>query len=77
MLDTGYTVEMRFDLTVMGYDVTQPGGDVVEWNISVYDTDWFWPINVNDLQLQPRLVAGPLGQHLLVQRGAHPRAART
>lgn len=46
VLDTGYTVEMRFDLTVMGYDVTQPGGDVVEWNISVYDTDWFWPIDV-------------------------------
>ena len=75
-LDTGYTVEMRFDLTPMGYDVTQPGGDVVEWNISIYDCDWFWPINVTTLQLQPRLVAGPLGQHRLVQRGAHPRAAR-
>ncbi|MFN2370838.1 MAG: hypothetical protein ABR506_06735 [Candidatus Krumholzibacteriia bacterium] len=44
-LDTGYTVEMRFDLGVMGYDVTQPAGDIIEWNISIYDTDWFWPIN--------------------------------
>jgi hypothetical protein len=43
--DTGYTVEMRFDLAVMGYDVTQPGGDIVEWNVSIYDCDWFWPID--------------------------------
>ena len=43
--DVGYTVEMRFDLTPMGYDVTQSGGDVVEWNISVYDCDWFWPLD--------------------------------
>ena len=44
--DVGYTVEMRFNLTPMGYDVTQPGGDVIEWNISIYDTDSFWPINI-------------------------------
>jgi hypothetical protein len=43
--DTGYTVEMRFNLTPMGYDVTQPGGDIVEWNISIYDCDWLWPLN--------------------------------
>jgi hypothetical protein len=43
--DTDYTVEMRFDLGVMGYDVTRPQGDVVEWNISIYDCDWFWPID--------------------------------
>ncbi len=42
-LDTGYTVEMRFDLTVMGYDVTRFEGDIVEWNVSIYDCDWFWP----------------------------------
>ena len=41
-----YYVEMRFNLTPMGYDVTRPEGDVVEWNISVYDCDWFWPISV-------------------------------
>ena len=44
--DVGYTVEMRFNLTPMGYDVTQPEGDVIEWNISIYDTDWFWPIDI-------------------------------
>ena len=43
VVDTGYTVEMRFNLTPMGYDVTQPNGDIIEWNISFYDCDWFWP----------------------------------
>jgi len=41
--DTDYIVEMRFNLGPMGYDVTQPNGDVVEWNLSVYDADWNWP----------------------------------
>src|SRR6185436_1104407 len=41
--DWGYVVEMKFDLGVMGYDVTVPNGDVVEWNISIYDCDWLWP----------------------------------
>jgi hypothetical protein len=45
-VDTSWTTEMRFNLTPMGYDVTTPSGDVVEWNISVYDCDWFWPINI-------------------------------
>lgn len=45
VIDQGYTVEMRFNLTPMGYDVTQPAGDVVEWNLSLYDSDWFWPFN--------------------------------
>ncbi|MFH1278051.1 MAG: T9SS type A sorting domain-containing protein [Candidatus Eisenbacteria bacterium] len=45
VIDAGYTVEMKFDLTAMGYDVTAQEGDVVEWNISIYDADWFWPIN--------------------------------
>ena len=43
-VDTGYTVEMRFDLTPMGYDVTQSGGDILEWNLSHYDCDYFWPL---------------------------------
>lgn len=42
--DTGYVVEMKFNLTPMGYNITQPAGDILEWNISIYDTDWFWPI---------------------------------
>jgi hypothetical protein len=42
--DKSYTVEMRFDLGATGYDVTRPSGDVVEWNASVYDNDWTWPL---------------------------------
>jgi hypothetical protein len=41
--DSGYTVEMRFNLTPMGYNITQSAGDIIEWNISIYDCDWFWP----------------------------------
>lgn len=44
-LDTDYTIEMRFNLTPMGYNVTDANGDIVEWNVSVYDTDWFWPFD--------------------------------
>ncbi len=44
--DTGYTVEMRFNLTPMGYDVMQPGGGIIEWSISIYDCDWLWPLDV-------------------------------
>jgi len=59
--DTGYTVEMRFDLTAMGYDVTQPGGDVVEWNISIYDCDWFWPISATTFSANRVWWQGPWG----------------
>ena len=41
--DWGYVVEMRFNLTPVGYDITTPAGDAVEFNISIYDSDWFWP----------------------------------
>jgi hypothetical protein len=41
--DGGYVVEMRFNLDPIGYDVTAPGGDAVEFNVSVYDADWNWP----------------------------------
>jgi hypothetical protein len=44
--DTGYTVEMRMDLGVMGYNAAQVNGDVVEFNVSIYDCDWFWPLNL-------------------------------
>src|SRR5512134_2583516 len=42
--DVGYTIEMRCDMPLNGYDITRPEGDVVEWNCSVYDVDWFWPL---------------------------------
>jgi len=45
-VDDGYTVEMRFDCAAVGYDITQPGGDVFEWNLSIYDCDGWWPLNL-------------------------------
>jgi hypothetical protein len=42
--DQGYTIEMRFDLASDGYNYTQPGGDAVLWNGSIYDADWEWPL---------------------------------
>ena len=74
---TGYTIEMRFNLTPMGYDVTvaRRRHRRVEHLASTTATG-SGPSVPLQLQLEPRLVAGALGQHLLVQRGAHPRAAR-
>lgn len=44
--DTSYTIEMVFNLTPMGYDITDADGDIVEWNVSIYDCDAFWPLNI-------------------------------
>lgn len=42
-LDSHYVVEMMFNLDGVGYDITDGDGDIVPFNISIYDTDWFWP----------------------------------
>lgn len=42
--DTSYTVEMQFNLLSDGYHPTDVNGDVVEWSISIYDVDWYWPL---------------------------------
>ncbi len=47
--DKDWTTEMVFDLGVMGYDVTKAGGDIVEFNISIYDADWNWPATLQKL----------------------------
>lgn len=41
-VDTGYVTELKFGLPQMGYHITDPGGDIVEWNIAIYDCDWIW-----------------------------------
>jgi hypothetical protein len=41
--DEGYTVEMRFDLEELGYDLTQPVQ--IPFSISIYDVDGFFPFN--------------------------------
>lgn len=45
VFDNGYTVEMRFKLSVMGYLPSRTQGDILEWNISIYDCDGYWPIS--------------------------------
>jgi len=61
VLDKSYTVEMMFNLTPMGYDVTQAGGDIVEWNVSIYDCDWFWPINLSKFSVNRTWLQSPWG----------------
>lgn len=59
--DTQYTIEMRFNLTPMGYDVTTPHGDIIEWNVSVYDCDNFWPLNAGTFSSNRVWWQGPWG----------------
>jgi hypothetical protein len=42
MPDVGYTIEMRFNLDSLGYNITKALGDTIEWNLSIYDTDNWW-----------------------------------
>lgn len=60
--DAGYTVEMRCDMPLNGYDITRPEGDVVEWNASVYDCDWYWPLaNFFRFAVNRSWIQGPWG----------------
>ena len=59
--DTGYTVEMCWNLDSLGYNVTTPGGDIVEFNLSIYDTDWQWPINLSKFSVNRTWIQSPWG----------------
>ncbi len=59
--DTGYTIEMKFNLTPMGYNALQPGGDIIEWNCSIYDVDWNWPINLTNFSTNRTWIQSPWG----------------
>ncbi len=41
--DTGYTVEVMFNLDTLLYNANNPNGDVIELNFSIWDADWNWP----------------------------------
>lgn len=43
--DEGWTVEMRMDLSVLGYDVTLPEGDIIMLNFSIWDCDYLFEGN--------------------------------
>ena len=59
--DHGYTVEFKFNLTPRGYDVTKPEGDIIEFNVSIYDADWHWPHNVDKFSGNRTWWCGPWG----------------
>ncbi len=59
--DQGYTIEMVFDCAAVGYDITKPGGDIFEWNCSVYDCDGWWPYTPSRFSATRTWVQGPWG----------------
>ena len=59
--DTDWTVEMKFDLTATGYNITQPQGDIIEFNLSIYDCDNYWPIVPINLAANRVWWQGPWG----------------
>jgi hypothetical protein len=44
-VDTGYTIEFRLNLKHFGYNVSQPGGDIVMYSLAIYDADYQWPLD--------------------------------
>lgn len=45
VIDHGYTIEMKVALDSLGYHCDQTGGDIIEFSVSVYDCDWYWPLD--------------------------------
>jgi hypothetical protein len=45
--DTNYVVEMMFNLKELGYNATDAKGDIVEWTCTIFDGDYYWPLNAN------------------------------
>jgi hypothetical protein len=62
--DVSWTVEMKFDLSATGYDITVPQGDVVEFNLSIYDCDNYWPLVPINLAANRVWWQGPWGNAL-------------
>lgn len=62
--DTDWTVEMKFDLSAVGYDITKPGGDIVEFNLSIYDCDNYWPLVPINLAANRVWWQGPWGNSM-------------
>ncbi len=62
--DSSWVVEMMFDVGVMGYTPTVSSGDIIEWNISIYDTDWFWPLSGPRFSSNRAWWQGPWGNQM-------------
>ncbi len=67
--DVGWVTEVEFNLDVKsfnnnrsgGYDVTRPQGDILEFNISIYDADWQWPLDAARFSGNRAWFQGPWG----------------
>lgn len=44
-VDVGYTMEFKFNLKDRGYHVSDAGGDIVMYSLSIYDADYKWPVD--------------------------------
>jgi hypothetical protein len=59
--DVGWTVEMMINVDTLGYHIAQPGGDIIEFNLSVYDCDNYWPLVPINLSANRVWWQGPWG----------------
>jgi hypothetical protein len=57
-------MEFRMDLTPRGYDVTKPEGDILSFNISIYDADWRWPLQAQKFSGNRTWWQGPFSAFL-------------
>ena len=62
--DVSWTVEMKLNLSALGYNIAQPQGDIVEYNLSIYDTDNYWPLVPINLAANRVWWQGPWGNSL-------------
>jgi len=61
--DEGWTVEMRIDLAINGYDVTQPEGDIVMLNFSIWDCDYLFEGNPSAINTTRTHFQSPFNAH--------------
>ena len=59
--DVSWTVEMMINVDTLGYDIDAPGGDIIEFNLSIYDTDNYWPLVPINLAANRVWWQGPWG----------------
>ena len=41
--DTSWVTEVKFNTKFAGYNITNVGGDVLAWNVDIFDADYNWP----------------------------------
>lgn len=59
--DTAWVTEFEFDLARRGYDVAKTGGDIVMYNLAIFDADYRWPVDTNKVRGHRAWLQGPWG----------------